>query len=426
MNFFNKFFRSQNEDRLIIINDKNKKNKFNQILESQFTDYPIKIHEIKFISEVHVTEFFKFLLKRCKSLQEKNIATLISSIINILPEDKGNMVKIILKKFLPLDSCKLITCAHEKLYYEFTDRYSNSCMFYIKSLDELTLLIDKIDINQKNKDGDNFLQYLTKNNKLDWVTNYSKLLISLDKAGFNFNSKNKNSVTLFVLAIKYCNKQLIDHLLKIKGINFKVSSDENNWLYILLHSNLKASARLDIIFDMINHRLLEPIVLNTVFDIFKSSISHLNLNQQITELIELFTTCDKKFTQKCLLEPDSNNNTIIHKMAEYRNKKGLSYILMSYDIKVGKNKDGLYPFDLFDRNNLKRKLLQINNQLIEIQERDTVSDQSIDNLSNQNIDPKTPPNELTIPTKSTNKKNEFKQLNRKLLKNYNVYIDESA
>lgn len=358
---FIKINEKKEKKRFLIINEINKKDKFKFIMDSLcFNENHINFYEIEFNDKELILDFFEYILEY--KIYSEEFYFLIEFISNIFPITTRPFLIKILQRFQSDISYKIINLLIKKININELDKDNNNSLVYIQNEKHLLILLENgIDINHKNKLGNNFIQSLYIRNKINII---NKILPLLKEYKFDFNSKNNVDETFFIFLIRYQYSQMENIICKynlVNKINFDIINTYDNWLYILFNFNLTEEKKINLLFKMLKIGILEISILNILYDFKHFNNNFPNQEDNIYNLIVDFTLNDKIFTEKCLLSTDNNGNTIIHKLAKNRNKKTLAFIVNNFDIQVNENKDNLFPINLYNNNNLKISLYKLNN-----------------------------------------------------------------
>lgn len=369
MQFLSRIF-SENgceDEKIIVINEKNKLIKFKQILDFiSKNKNQYEIPEIGFVSDDLIVECFEYLLKNNAAFYSNGeISHLTLNLIKLLQKFSKKIEKPLLVEIFECYNEQFANKLLKLLVDKLDINVNADVLFYITNLEQLNILLEnKININHKNINGNTFFHSIIIGDGYSTFEINSELIKKiipiLKKYKFDFNSKNKKGETVLTLAIKKKDSDLIEHLLKIESLDLSISMHPKNWLFKLFELDLSIIEIADFLIEIITIGKLDKRVLNLIFDIHYEYFNFYNLYGPFTKLIQYIELHDYKFTEECLLSVDGDKNTVIHKLAHIRNKKALIFIMNKFDLKVNPNREGFYPVDLFAQNKISTSLASLN------------------------------------------------------------------
>ncbi len=242
-----------------------------------------------------------------------------------------------------------------KIYVNALDKNKNNILFYCDNITDLgTYTKLDVNLNQINFIGDTFLHKIIKNCHISALfsnneQNIMAFIYSLREKNFNFNIKNFQGDSIFTIGLK--SKKYITFLRLLLKERILDLVNDKKWLHYLVH---------DALFDCLIPIIFEMSDIQCIFNALFCGYDAPSIEEDFSVLIYKLKLLNLQKTREILIwkNPDTGN-TFMHKISEARLKKLLKYVLNNFEITVGKNKQGLYPIDLYDQNKFKNKLSKI-------------------------------------------------------------------
>lgn len=156
----------------IILNQNNKQKIFEEIFSS-LAKSPIFIDNIFFEEEIFKIDLLMFIINKLYNCSynciHKNLEIFLLSIIKTIPKNDGKLLFEMCKLYHNKSQKKLIHKLIEEAIINCNihqlDNNENNILFFTDQVLAKTFLINGLDINHKNIDGNNFIQWKLINTK---------------------------------------------------------------------------------------------------------------------------------------------------------------------------------------------------------------------------------------------------------------------
>jgi hypothetical protein len=234
------------------------------------------------------------------------------------------------------------------------DSKGNPAIFYVKDVDTLKLLQTKgarIDfVNDKNE---NFIHFKLRGNlaEKDLLELFHNAQL-VDNMFSTMNNNNEDPLRL-ALAKNYTDvaRYIMNNIIKDP-----VSLDKNNWLPVLLSSNITPIEKVNMIKLRYASCTNRTFILLMIFQFYDKNKKTYANDELIAIFEKMFKVMDVADIKNLLTQTDIKKDTVIHKLASSRYKKLLLHIYENYDVKVHQNSMGEYPHDIYSKNKMVHKL----------------------------------------------------------------------
>lgn len=239
------------------------------------------------------------------------------------------------------------------LYKTWADSFSSQYLVDIDYVIELLSNIDNININHKNSQKKTFLMHQV-TSKLDkkMILKFIEIAKILETKNYNFNIISVGRNSLLSLLLLH-NGHLVFYFSKLLLIEKYDITVECKWLYIIIHEHL------DDIHNYVYYMFKRSDYKRLLHDIF----NNYHYPSCEDDFIHLLLKCEEIYgteMKEALEYKDTDDNTVIHLMANRQCKKLLNFVLGHFNLNIQKNKFDKTPFDLYTENNVKNKLKMLN------------------------------------------------------------------